>query len=84
VGGRPVHRSFSPVTLERVRDLRSDAVLARLATGLKWYETGTRKGGGGAIDLAMQVLGLSFADALKHLTELQASMVQIIRKAVPG
>jgi hypothetical protein len=33
------------------------------------YDTRARKGGGGAIDLAMHVLGLSFADAVKHLTE---------------
>jgi hypothetical protein len=40
-----------------------------LTTGLKWYDTRARKGGGGAIDLAMHLLGLSFADAVKHLTE---------------
>ena len=40
-----------------------------LTTGPKWYDTRARKGGGGAIDLAMHVLGLSFVDAVKHLTE---------------
>ncbi len=40
-----------------------------LTTGPKWYDTRTRQGGGGAIDLAMHVLGLSFVDAVKHLTE---------------
>ena len=38
-----------------------------LTTGLKWYDTRTHRGGGGAIDLAMYVLGLSFVDAVKHL-----------------
>jgi hypothetical protein len=38
-----------------------------LTTGPKWYDTRARKGGGGAIDLAMHVLGLSFVDAVKHL-----------------
>ena len=40
-----------------------------LTTGLKWYDTRAKKGGGGAIDLAMHVLGLSFVDAVKLLTE---------------
>jgi hypothetical protein len=97
-----VRRSFSSVTLARLRELPSEAVLARLAieikpdptftpvkdtdsrrwfahttrgdfeiltTGPKWYDTRARKGGGGAIDLAMHVLGLSFVDAVKRLTE---------------
>jgi hypothetical protein len=87
-----------------LRDLPSEAVLARLAmeikpdptfvpvkdadsrrwqalttqgdfeiltTGPKWYDTRARKGGGGAIDLAMHVLGLSFVEAVKHLTDQQ-------------
>jgi hypothetical protein len=40
-----------------------------LTTGTKWYDIRERKGGGGAIDLAMHVLGLSFVDAVKRLTE---------------
>jgi hypothetical protein len=40
-----------------------------LTTGPKWYDTRARKGGGGAIDLAMHVLGLSFVDAVKLLAE---------------
>jgi len=40
-----------------------------LTTGPKWYDTRAHKGGGGAIDLAMHVLGLSFVDAVKHLTD---------------
>ena len=39
-----------------------------LTTGPKWYDTRARKGGGGAIDLAMHVLGVSFVDAVKQLT----------------
>lgn len=96
-----MRRSFSPATLARLRDLPSEAVLARLAmhikpdptfrpikdagsrrwhaltsqgdfeiltTGPKWYDTRARKGGGGGIDLTMHVLGLSFVEAVKHLT----------------
>lgn len=39
-----------------------------LTTGPKWYDTRARKGGGGAIDLTMHLLGLSFVDAVKYLT----------------
>jgi hypothetical protein len=39
-----------------------------LTTGAKWYDTRSLQGGGGAIDLAMHVLGLSFVDAVKLLT----------------
>ncbi len=42
-----------------------------LTTGVKWYDTRARKGGGGAIDLAMHVLGVSFVDAVKQLTTAQ-------------
>jgi hypothetical protein len=44
-----------------------------LTTGPKWYDTRSRKGGGGAIDLAMHVLGLSFVGAVKHLIDLQGN-----------
>jgi hypothetical protein len=40
-----------------------------LTTGPKWYDTRARRGGGGAIDLAMHLLGLSFADAVRYLTD---------------
>lgn len=43
-----------------------------LTTGsAKWYDTRAKKGGGGAIDLAMHLLQISFADAVKLLTEAQ-------------
>jgi hypothetical protein len=39
-----------------------------LTTGSnKWYDTRAKKGGGGAIDLAMHVLHLQFVDAVKYL-----------------
>lgn len=40
-----------------------------LTTGLKWYDTRAKIGGGGAIDLAMHVLHISFVDAVKFLIE---------------
>lgn len=39
-----------------------------LATGIKWYDTRAKKGGGGAIDLAMHVLRASFVQAGKRLS----------------
>jgi hypothetical protein len=42
-----------------------------LTTGAKWYDTRAKKGGGGAIDLAMHVLQVSFVDAVKQLTTAQ-------------
>ena len=35
----------------------------------KWYDTRAKKGGGGAIDLAMHILHLPFLDAVEHLLE---------------
>jgi hypothetical protein len=40
-----------------------------LTTGPKWYDTRAKIGGGGAIDLAMHVLRLSFVDAVRILIE---------------
>ncbi len=98
--GQRVRRSFSPTLLANLRELPSEAVLARLAielkpdvtftavkdagsrrwhaytargdfeiltTGPKWYDTRAHKGGAGAVDLTMHVLGLSFVDAVKRL-----------------
>jgi len=38
-----------------------------LVTGAKWFDTRQARGGGGAIDLVMHVLGLSFFEAVKRL-----------------
>jgi hypothetical protein len=38
-----------------------------LTTGVKWYDTRAGRGGGGAIDLTMHLLGVSFVDAVKRL-----------------
>jgi hypothetical protein len=40
-----------------------------LTTGQKWWDTRAEKGGGGAIDLAMHLLHLSFVDAVRLLIE---------------
>ncbi len=38
-----------------------------LVTGIRWYDTRAKKGGGGAIDLAMHLLDLDFRGAVKKL-----------------
>jgi hypothetical protein len=43
-------------------------VFELLVTGPKWYDTRAERGGGGAIDLAMYILRLSFVDAVKRLS----------------
>jgi hypothetical protein len=43
-------------------------VVELLATGVRWYDVRERKGGGGAIDLTMHLLGVSFVDAVRRLT----------------
>lgn len=38
-----------------------------LTTGVKWWDMRAKKGGGGAIDLAMHVEGISFVEAVERL-----------------
>jgi hypothetical protein len=38
-----------------------------LTTGVKWFDPRAKVGGGGAIDLAMHILQVSFVDAVKIL-----------------
>ena len=66
-----VDRTFAPVKDPRTRRWhvyteRGDYEI--LTTDCKWYDTRTKIGGGGAIDLAMHVLGLPFVEAVKRLT----------------
>ena len=65
-----------------LKDSRSRRWHARTACGefeivttgaSKWYDTRAKKGGGGAIDLAMHVLRVPFVDAVKYLIERRHS-----------
>jgi hypothetical protein len=69
-----IHRKADP-TFKPVKDPRSRRWHIRTAcgefeivtTGLKWYDPRARKGGGGAIDLAMHIRQVSFVDAVRIL-----------------
>jgi len=43
-------------------------VVELVVTGPKWYDARAQRGGGGAIDLTMHLLNVSFVDAVKRLT----------------
>ncbi|MXS80201.1 hypothetical protein ABF86_05435 [Nitrosomonas sp. GH22] len=60
---------FLPVkdkTTIRLNVSLGGSVVELLATGARWYDTKTNKGGGGAIDLAMHLLRLDFVTAVKR------------------
>ena len=67
-----VDRTYRPVKDSagrrwHVRAARGDFEI--LTTGAKWYDTRAKKGGGGAIDLAMYLEELPFVDAVKCLRQ---------------
>ena len=45
-------------------------IVELLITDMKWYDARAKKGGGGSIDLAMHLLSLDFAHAVKALITL--------------
>jgi hypothetical protein len=68
--------TFQPTRLEHTR--RWHALTERgdfeiVTTGPKWYDTRAKVGGGGAIDLAMHLLKLSFVDAVGILIKLRSA-----------
>lgn len=69
----PTYVPAKNATSRRWHALTTHGEFEILTTGAKWYDTRAKKGGGGAIDLAMHVLGLSFVDAVRLLTERVAS-----------
>jgi hypothetical protein len=42
-------------------------VFELLVTGAKWYDARDRRGGGGAVDLTMHLMGVDFVSAVKRL-----------------
>src|SRR5450755_887561 len=64
--------TYQPIKDSRSRrwHLRTDGgEFEILTTGTKWYDPRARKGGGGAIDLAIHIMNVSFVDAVKLLNE---------------
>jgi len=64
--------SYQPVkepTTRRWHAHTSGGDFEILTTGIKWYDTRAKIGGGGAIDLAMHVLRLPFVDAVRILID---------------
>lgn len=57
-------------TTTRLNVAVGSAVVELLATGPKWYDTRAKKGGGGAVDLAMHLLRLDFVAAVKRFQGL--------------
>jgi len=67
-------RTFRPVkqvSSRRWHVLTDVGEFELITSGPKWFDTRAKKGGGGAIDLAMHVLQLSFVDAVKRLTKME-------------
>ena len=54
-------------TTVRVHVTVDGGVVELLITDLKWYDTRAALGGGGAIDLTLHLLRLSFVDAVRLL-----------------
>ena len=69
--GFTIRRSFSQITIMPTWGSQSKyGEFEIVTTGPnKWYDTRARKGGGGAIDLTMHVLHVTFVDAVKLLIE---------------
>lgn len=63
-------RHFAPVKdagTERWHVSVGGGVYELLVTGTKWFDARVSKGGGGAVDLTMHLLGLDFVAAVKRL-----------------
>ena len=65
----PNYQPVNEPTTRRWHARTSGGEFEILTTGSKWYDTRAKIGGGGAIDLAMHVLRLSFVDAVRILIE---------------
>ena len=65
----PTYQPVKEPTTRRWHARTSGGEFEILTTGPKWYDTRAKIGGGGAIDLAMHVLQLSFVDAVRILIE---------------
>jgi hypothetical protein len=65
----PTFQPVKHVTTRRWHALTARGEFEILTTNQKWYDMRARVGGGGAIDLAMHLLDVTFVEAVKLLTE---------------
>jgi hypothetical protein len=64
--------AFQPVkdkTTVRLHVSVGAQVRELLVTGIKWYDTQQKRGGGGAVDLTMHLFNLDFVPAVNLLSE---------------
>jgi|SRR5579862_5741469 len=66
----PTFRPVKQGTTRRWHALTEVGEFELITSGPKWFDTRAKKGGGGAIDLAMHVLQLSFIDAVNRLAQM--------------
>lgn len=63
----PDYKPRKAVSAARLNVSVGNRVFEILVTGIRWYDTRAKMGGGGAIDLAMHLLDLDFRGAVKRL-----------------
>ena len=65
----PTFRPVKQAATRRWHALTQAGEFELITSGPKWFDTRAKKGGGGAIDLAMHVLQLSFVDAVTRFPD---------------
>ena len=63
----PDYKPRKDLSAARLNVSVGNRVFEILVTGIRWYDMREKKGGGGAIDLAMHLLDLDFRGAVKRL-----------------
>ena len=72
----PDYRPTKDRSSRRINVSADAAVYELLLTGQRWYDMRSKKGGGGALDLAMYLTKMKFRDAVTMLSGLQRELEQ--------